>query len=211
VSHLFNPFAETVVCPLLSCCCSDEPIGHGAAPTFSPFRRSVLSPFNIAATYVVNAFRLDCFHGGKMTIQQKVLTLNCPSCGAPLGVSSDMERFACGYCGTEQIVERRGGTVTLKILGEAIAKVQVGTDRTAAELAIRRLRDDLVSLEMQCLQQREVHSKLRSTTSTNLLFGIASGIVATLLFVYSSGTIWSWVALAISVLTFWIAIVGGQI
>ena len=33
------------------------------------------------------------------------------NCGAKLDVYDDMERFACGYCGTEIFVERRGGTV----------------------------------------------------------------------------------------------------
>ena len=37
------------------------------------------------------------------------------------------------------IVQRRGGTVALKALREAIRQVQVGTDKTAAELAIARL------------------------------------------------------------------------
>ena len=40
------------------------------------------------------------------------------------------------------MVERRGGTVSLKIV-DAIQKVQAGTDKTAAELALRRLAEDL--------------------------------------------------------------------
>jgi hypothetical protein len=44
-------------------------------------------------------------------------------------------------------VQRHGGTVSLKLLGDAIARVQVGTDRTAAELAVRRLREDFAVLE----------------------------------------------------------------
>ena len=71
------------------------------------------------------------------------ISLKCPGCGAALNVSPDMEQFSCGYCGSEQIVLRRGGTVALSLIGDAIAKVQAGTDRTAAELAIQRLREDL--------------------------------------------------------------------
>ena len=59
-----------------------------------------------------------------------------------------METFACGYCGTSQHVVRSGGTVSLQ-LGEAIAKVQRGTDRTASELAVRRLKEDLAEIESQ--------------------------------------------------------------
>ena len=73
----------------------------------------------------------------------RVLTLRCPSCAAQLEVAPDMEHFACGYCGTQQIVERRGGTVALKLIGDAIARVQAGTDKTASELAIVRLEKEL--------------------------------------------------------------------
>jgi hypothetical protein len=57
-----------------------------------------------------------------------------------------MERFACGYCGAEMLVQRRGGTIALKALTEAITRVQVGTDRTAAELALIRLEKELGQL-----------------------------------------------------------------
>ena len=73
----------------------------------------------------------------------KTLTLKCPSCGADLQITSDMDRFACGYCGTEQIVRRQGGTVVLRMITSAIAQVQISTDRTAAELAINRLSQEL--------------------------------------------------------------------
>lgn len=71
------------------------------------------------------------------------IPLNCQSCGGKLEIYSDMDRFACGYCGTEMMVQRRGGTVALKAVTEAIAKVQVGTDRTAAELALVRLETEM--------------------------------------------------------------------
>ena len=87
-----------------------------------------------------------------MSNQLKTLSLRCPSCGATLDVTPELDRFACGYCGTEQIVQRQGGTVALKLLGDAIARVQYGTDRTAAELALRRLRDDLAAIEQERLQ-----------------------------------------------------------
>ena len=77
----------------------------------------------------------------------RVVTLKCTNCGGNLDIAADMESFACGYCGTKQVVQRRGGTVSLKPIGEAIARVQVGTDRTAAELAVRRLQEDLASLD----------------------------------------------------------------
>ncbi|MEK6406257.1 MAG: hypothetical protein AABN34_04760 [Acidobacteriota bacterium] len=91
-----------------------------------------------------------------MAKELSVVTLKCPTCGASLGISADMDRFACGYCGTEQIVERRGGTVALKPIADAIAKVQVGTDKTTAELALKRLPQELNALVWQ-LGERDAH------------------------------------------------------
>lgn len=97
-----------------------------------------------------------------MNGELKIINLKCSGCGAPLEISSNMEDFSCGYCGAAQRVVRRGGTVSLALIGEAIAKVQAGTDKTAAELAIRRLRDDLEALTQthstQSAALREKHS-----------------------------------------------------
>jgi DNA-directed RNA polymerase subunit RPC12/RpoP len=66
------------------------------------------------------------------------IVLKCPNCGASLEVCHDQDQFACGYCGSHILVERRGGTVSLKALTQAIERVQTATDKTAAELAIAR-------------------------------------------------------------------------
>jgi hypothetical protein len=73
------------------------------------------------------------------------IPLRCPQCGAALQVYGDMERFACSYCHTETVVQRRGGTVMLRAVVDVIAKVQSGTDRTAAELALPRLEAELLN------------------------------------------------------------------
>lgn len=79
-------------------------------------------------------------------MSQHFIPLNCLNCGGRLDVYDDMERFACGFCGTGMIVQRRGGTVSLKSVAEAIHKVQIGTDKTAAELALVRLNEELKKL-----------------------------------------------------------------
>ncbi len=71
------------------------------------------------------------------------ITLNCPNCGGRLEIYDEIDRFACSFCGSEMLVQRRGGTVALKRVETAIRKVQVGTDKTAAELAMPRLRAEL--------------------------------------------------------------------
>ncbi len=78
----------------------------------------------------------------------KVIPIKCPSCGAKLELTSDMDRFMCGYCGTEMITQRKGGTVSIKPLTEAINRVQVSTDKTAAELAIQRLKSEIDQLNI---------------------------------------------------------------
>jgi len=54
------------------------------------------------------------------SLKHKTSILRCPSCGALLCVSPDMERFACKYCAAEQVVVRQGGTTALKYLPEII-------------------------------------------------------------------------------------------
>lgn len=69
----------------------------------------------------------------------KIYKLNCVSCNSNLEIPLDVEKFVCSYCGTQQIVERKGGITILKEVVDAIGKVQTGTDKTAAELALQRL------------------------------------------------------------------------
>jgi predicted RNA-binding Zn-ribbon protein involved in translation (DUF1610 family) len=75
------------------------------------------------------------------------ITLSCPTCGAKLEVTDDIERFACRYCGNEHMVRRSGGIVSLKAVTEGLKHVQVGVDKTAAELAIRRLKEEMSELQ----------------------------------------------------------------
>jgi ribosomal protein S27AE len=90
-----------------------------------------------------------------MTTADHFINLNCPNCGGKLDVYDDMDRFACGFCGSEMIVNRRGGTVALKAVTEAIKQVQVGTDKTAAELAMVRLNQEAAELNAKLAHQRE--------------------------------------------------------
>lgn len=73
--------------------------------------------------------------------------LSCGNCGGELDVYDDMEQFACGHCGTEMTAQRRGGTIVLKLAAEATKKVPSGgTDKTAAELAVMRLKEEAETL-----------------------------------------------------------------
>jgi DNA-directed RNA polymerase subunit RPC12/RpoP len=97
----------------------------------------------------------------------KVIPLKCPGCGAKLDVSDEMDRFVCAYCGSELLTQRRGGTVALRPLTDAIAKVQVSTDKTAAELALRRLLDEQAVLKkQQATYEAQYQSVLKSEEAT---------------------------------------------
>lgn len=139
--------------------------------------------------------------------QTRIIKLQCVSCGGKLEISPDMERFACGYCGTEQIVERRGGTVALKGVAQAIARVQVGTDKTAAELALNRLERELESLNKKRARLRDqADSEKKSNTKLMFWIFVGSFIIGAASMPHSShsdslpaGMILVWIGIAIGI------------
>lgn len=100
----------------------------------------------------------------------KFVPLSCQNCGGKLEVYEDMTRFACAHCGSEMIAEHRGSTIILKSVQDAIQKVQAGTDKTAAEVAIVRLRQE-ISEKDQEIQQAEIEAK---TISYGFLLALAT-------------------------------------
>lgn len=74
----------------------------------------------------------------------KLVTLNCPNCGGQLSVGPNLTTFACEYCGANVAVSRDGASATLHLLTDGLARIQRGTDKAAAELAIRRFKEELV-------------------------------------------------------------------
>jgi len=79
----------------------------------------------------------------------KVLSLKCVNCGASIEIGPETDTFACSYCGTQQMVKRSGGIVVLQRIGAALDEVKRGTNRTASELALRRLWADVSAIEVQ--------------------------------------------------------------
>lgn len=77
----------------------------------------------------------------------QVIRLSCPSCGGALDINSNLDKFACAYCGTALSAVRRGGTVSLNT--EILDDVRIGTNRTAAELALTRLEKELKKLDKE--------------------------------------------------------------
>lgn len=91
-----------------------------------------------------------------------MLRLGCVSCGAPLEIGPELGTFACGFCGSQQRVERKGGTVALLKIESVLKAVQRGTDRTAAELALPRLGKELDEVQAALKSALAAAAKRRS-------------------------------------------------
>lgn len=75
------------------------------------------------------------------------IKLKCENCGSGLDVYDDMDRFACGYCGTEMAVQRRGGTIVLQPVTDAVRKVPaVSPDNPSRELTLIHLKEEAETL-----------------------------------------------------------------
>ena len=114
------------------------------------------------------------------------ITLSCPNCGGKLNITNDLERFACGYCGMEQVVIRGGKVISLKPVVEKLTSIQGGVDKTASELAIKRLNDEIRSLEYQI---QSTYPKIESGTSNFLRLTSLFGIFVSLFFFWKQETI----------------------
>lgn len=108
-----------------------------------------------------------------MQSQPSIIALRCTNCGASLSISAEMNQFACGYCGTGLTVERQGGTISLRIIEQAIGRVQISTDKTAAELALKRLDQELQQVVYQQILIIQERDKRASQVLTATIVAIA--------------------------------------
>lgn len=116
-----------------------------------------------------------------------LLKLSCVNCSAPLEIGADLDRFACGYCGTNQVVQRSGGVIALRRVESAVQAVQRGTDKTAAELAVPRLQRELVEA-----QQAKAKAVEQAKTKRSRELGgrrLLTGLVATVIFCIGFGVV----------------------
>lgn len=90
-----------------------------------------------------------------------IISLKCPNCGAGLGISKGMDVFSCAYCKHALRVNYRDGAVSLQELTVAMDKVQSNTDRTASELALKRLGDELAELRGRRLELERIQGHIR--------------------------------------------------
>jgi hypothetical protein len=120
------------------------------------------------------------------------INLTCPSCGGKLKITSDIDRFACSFCGTEQIVKRGEGIISLIPVIDAIGQVKQSVDKTAAELSIIRMNkevDDLQSTKNHIIQANPV-PPLPNDANAALILGILLLLVSCLLLSIKDGQIY---------------------
>jgi DNA-directed RNA polymerase subunit RPC12/RpoP len=103
------------------------------------------------------------------------ITLSCPSCGAKLEITQDVNRFACSHCGREHIVKRSGGIVSLSPVVDAINQVKTGVDKTAAELALERIPKEIEVLIAEKNSLLKVHPYPKELSASFLAIEIIAG------------------------------------
>jgi predicted RNA-binding Zn-ribbon protein involved in translation (DUF1610 family) len=77
------------------------------------------------------------------------IALTCLKCGGKLQIRDDKSEFTCPYCGTLHIYNPDQGMFFMSQIEKSLKNVEKGVDKTASELAIRRLKDDLSEMPQQ--------------------------------------------------------------
>lgn len=97
----------------------------------------------------------------------KAVKLHCPHCGATLSVSeSKGKSITCSFCGTSLTIQKSEGTFLLSELGDAMSRVQAGAERATAELALRRLSEELVELRARRVALVEARNDIAAARGT---------------------------------------------
>jgi DNA-directed RNA polymerase subunit RPC12/RpoP len=94
-----------------------------------------------------------------------VVKLSCGSCGAKLTITNDLERFACAHCGTEWLVRRKHGVVSLRAVEEQVAAIRDNTDLLASREKLHVLTEhsEVLRYRVNAIlqEQRTLESNIR--------------------------------------------------
>ncbi len=115
----------------------------------------------------------------QLPIEAPIITLSCPACGAPLGVTEQKERYRCVHCGVEHLVRESGGRLYLQPLMEKLTRMQQGVSQAAAELSLHRLQDEIDALEKQAEKQRgKLTQGFKYLLTAGFIFFIYFGMIS---------------------------------
>ena len=134
----------------------------------------------------------------------KAVALRCLGCGSNLSVPLNLEQITCLYCNLQQTIERGQGVMGLKRIVSSIEKVQVGTDRTAIELALRRLREEIAEVNVKRTNHERHASTFSNAADKQLGWAVIVGISAVVSFFAAS---WSLgvILLIVAVVLAWLS------
>lgn len=83
----------------------------------------------------------------------EIISMTCRNCGGKLQILKDTDQIMCINCGTEYLVSFNESGVSLRLFSEGIKKIQESTDKTAAELALARIKGEKENiLEMMIIR-----------------------------------------------------------
>ena len=134
------------------------------------------------------------------------ISLTCPTCGTKLKITDDMNNFACSHCGSEYIVKREGGAISLVPFVESEKGTNDGVEKTESELAIPRLEKEIKQLE-------SVISGMRTELKTEDCLQIATGVSSYTVLIgivvsATGGKLWSFITtMGVGLGTFFVALV----
>lgn len=94
------------------------------------------------------------------------MTLTCLKCGGKLQIRDDKSEFTCPYCGTVHRYNQDDGMVSLLHIEKSLKNVEKGVDKTAAELAIKRLKEELANMPFKG-NRKEIKNDLWELPKTN--------------------------------------------
>lgn len=112
-----------------------------------------------------------------------MIKLSCSSCGGKLEITPDIERFACGHCGTEWIVNRSGGIVSLKAVEEQLGDIKKHTGKTADSTQYIALDAKIKDLEKEIADVHNTMCSLGQSSSNSIGCGIILIFIAVAFFI----------------------------
>jgi predicted RNA-binding Zn-ribbon protein involved in translation (DUF1610 family)/uncharacterized membrane protein (DUF485 family) len=116
----------------------------------------------------------------------QINSLKCSLCGTALKSTPDAGRFVCPACGSEVSIGRNHPNFSFESVIEAVAKLQAGTDKTFAELAIRRLQEELEDLQEQ---RQELEAAYQNQKDSQTGIAIATSFTAGVFYILIMGFI----------------------
>lgn len=87
-----------------------------------------------------------------------LIKLSCKSCGAKLELTDDIDRFSCAHCGSEWIVNKSGGIVSLKAVEESVKHIEKSSQATAehTEILANEIRKGKIEKRLVDLYQEKL-------------------------------------------------------